>query len=301
MDPVSFACCLAAMFCWGAAPVMYRFCGDELSPQKMQTMRSFVFFISSLFVIRFLPSGDIFPGAVPILVYITMTMVDLGIGDTLYFMCVARIGAGKASALANTYPLYVVTFSWLLFGEGLSPLGLLGAVAVVAGIALLCLFKEQGTSETYGHRPIREGLLLGVCAGLCWGTGMPVTRWLMTRTTIGASELMFWRSTALCLYSCLVYIPTRLSGRDKSPFLRAFLTPKGSLMIVSGLFVLMLPGWLSTYAAARASAALMAPITGSAPMVAALMGHWLFKERLTPAQWLGVASIITGGVMVNLL
>jgi drug/metabolite transporter (DMT)-like permease len=283
------------------APVLYRFVGSAMAPQKMQAVRSVGFLLSALAVLLLAPAGDFWPGAVPLAVLAVCTIVDLGVGDTLYFLCVTRVGAGRASALTNTYPLYVVLFSWLILGEGLSLLGLLGVVSVVAGLILLCLFKEPGTEDNaYARQPIAAGLLPGILAGMCWSTSQVMMRWIYAHTAIGASSLMFWRSVALLVYAWAAYLRWRRKSGDALPLL-PLNSSRGLVMLAAGALILTLPGWLVALALKNVPASAVAPVTGASPAVAALLGRLLYHEAITPLQWLGIVMIISGGAAVNLL
>lgn len=299
MDVRSLLFCLTGMLCWGAAPVLYRFVGTELPPQKMQAVRSVGFVISALIILILAPGNVLWPGAGPLAVLMITTILDLGVGDSLYFLCVSRIGAGRAAALTNTYPLYVVFFSWLILGEGLSAPALLGAVVVVAGLMLLCLFKEQGTSAEYARQPIRAGLLPGILTGLCWSCSQVMMRWMFGHTGISASALMFWRSVALLIYAWISYLAWRRRTGDTSALL-PLNTARGLMMLASGALILTLPGWLVAIALEKIPAAVVAPVTGASPAVSALLGHLLFHEPISGVQWGGILLIIAGGAVVNL-
>ena len=275
MDARSLLYCLSGVLCWGMAPVLYRFVGSNMAPQKMQAVRSVGFFLSALAVLCLAPGGDFWPGPLPLAVLMICTVMDLGVGDTLYFLCVTRVGAGRASALTNTYPLYVVLFSWLILGEGLSSLALLGVLAVVAG------------------------LLPGILAGLCWSSGQVMMRWIYAHTAMGASALMFWRSAALLIYAWAVFLPWRRRSGDAAPFL-PLRSSGGLIMLASGALILTLPGWLVALALKSIPASAVAPVTGASPAVAALLGRLLYRETITPFQWLGILMIISGGAVVNL-
>lgn len=299
MDARSLLYCLSGVLCWGMAPVLYRFVGSNMAPQKMQAVRSVGFFLSALAVLCLAPGGDFWPGPLPLAVLMICTVMDLGVGDTLYFLCVTRVGAGRASALTNTYPLYVVLFSWLILGEGLSSLALLGVLAVVAGLLLLCLFREEGTENAYARRPIAAGLLPGILAGLCWSSGQVMMRWIYAHTAMGASALMFWRSAALLIYAWPVFLPWRRRSGDAAPLL-PLRSSGGLIMLASGALILTLPGWLVALALKSIPASAVAPVTGASPAVAALLGRLLYRETITPFQWLGILMIISGGAVVNL-
>ena len=301
MDAVSFLCCLVALTCWGLAPVAYRYCGSAFSPLKMQALRSVGFFASAAAALAFLPRVSLWPGWLPFAVLIGTSLLTFLVGDTLYFKCIATIGAGKAAALTNTYPVYVVALSWLFMDEGLSGPGLLGVLVIAVGMALLCLFKDtSGAASDGGDQPVSAGLLTGIVAGICWGIGQAAVRWTFLNSSLGPAEVTFWRAAAVIFSSLPQYAAARRRQTEQAPFFgpdRA----RAAVMIFTGFFVLTLPGWLVASAMQRVPAAVVSPLTGSSPMVAALFSALLFREKIAPMQWLGIFMIIGGGAMVSLL
>ncbi len=300
LNAIGLFYCFIALFFWGVAPVIYRFCGDTFAPSKMQALRSVGFLSAAILLLLAEPGKLFWPGGWELLWLMSLTFIGITVGDTLYFKCIARIGAGKAAALTSTYPLYVVFVSWAFLGEGLSIWGLLGALAIVLGLMLLCLFKERGAGAGYGNQPVRSGLLLGIGAGLCWGGGLVVIRWISLRTGISASAITFWRALAVFVTVWPTYLRDRRRLGTTEPMLQLRDT-KALLMIAAGVFVLALPSWFVSQAMSYIPAAMVSPITGSSPVIAALLGLFFFKEKITPLQWLGIVMIIGGGAAINLL
>lgn len=59
------------------------------------------------------------------------------VGRSLYFLGINYLGPGKSLSISATSPLYAAGFAWLLLGETITPLVLLGTVVIVLGIAVL--------------------------------------------------------------------------------------------------------------------------------------------------------------------
>ncbi|MDY3869103.1 MAG: DMT family transporter [Pyramidobacter sp.] len=299
MNAVGLIYCLIALFFWGVAPVIYRFCGDTVSPKKMQGLRAVGFILTSILLLA-VDRGKFWGGGLDTLCLMLSTVLGVAVGDTLYFKSISKIGAGKAAALTSTYPLYTVFLSWLLMGEGLSIWGVLGVVSVVAGLMLLCLFREQNAGSGYGNQPVRKGLLTGIGAGLCWGIGLVVIRWVTVRTGISAASVTFWRALAVFLTTWPAYLRERRELGTSEPLVD-FKDKKSFLMVGAGVFVLALPSWFVSQALSHIPAAMVTPITGSSPVVAALLGFFFFREKISPLQWLGIVMIIGGGIVINVL
>ena len=48
MNAIGLFYCFIALFFWGVAPVIYRFCGDTFAPSKMQALRSVGFLSAAI-------------------------------------------------------------------------------------------------------------------------------------------------------------------------------------------------------------------------------------------------------------
>ena len=297
MDIIAFGCSLGAMICWGVSPVLYRFCGRDLPPERMQASRSLSFFATAL-LLCLIQRAPLWPGWIPVLVLLGSSALVLGLGDSLYFQCVSRVGAGKAAALCYTFPVFSVVESWLLMDEGLSWGGMAGVFTVVLGLILLCCFKDECSG--LGDRPIKEGFVIGILSGLCWSTGSVSIRWAMLHTSLHPAAAVFWRALALLVFAWCGYLKLRRKSPAPMPAIPLTSLPEW-LMFLSGAFVLTLPNWLIAIALQRASASVVTPVSGGSPALAAVLGCWFFGERITAPQWLGVFCIIGGGIIVSLL
>ncbi|MBP5211897.1 MAG: DMT family transporter, partial [Pyramidobacter sp.] len=109
-----------------------------------------------------------------------------------------------------------------------------------------------------------------------------------------------WRSASVFFFALPQYFAVRQRGAEAAPFFGPD-RMRAAMMVFTGFFVLTLPGWLVAYAMQRIPAAVVSPVTGSSPMVAALFSALLFREKIAPMQWLGIVMIIGGGAMVSLL
>lgn len=65
----------------------------------------------------------------------------LGLGGTalgfsLYYQGIKKIGASRAGIFINLVPVFSILLSWLILGESIKPIVLLGGVLVLSGVAL---------------------------------------------------------------------------------------------------------------------------------------------------------------------
>lgn len=97
----------------------------------------------------------------------------LVVGDTMYFRSLDLAGVSWAMPVASINPLWSVLMAGFFLGEPLSWSLLVGAVLVIAGIAILS--RNGGKADP--ARPVdgptrRKGLLLALAASVMWAVGL---------------------------------------------------------------------------------------------------------------------------------
>ena len=68
----------------------------------------------------------------------------------LNFVAMQTVEASLASIIASSLPLLVGLIGWLVFGERIRPLGIIGLVAGFAGVGLIMGVRLQGGVDGYG-------------------------------------------------------------------------------------------------------------------------------------------------------
>jgi drug/metabolite transporter (DMT)-like permease len=100
---------------------------------------------------------------------------------TIYFEGFAegviRAGAGNASVLASTSPLFVLVFARLFLGERMPWAGALGLVCGFVGVVLMVWSQLGG-----GHGDsLALGMAVALLAGASWAAGTLLVKWLADR------------------------------------------------------------------------------------------------------------------------
>jgi len=90
---------------------------------------------------------------------------------------VVRAGAGNASVLASTSPLFVLVFARAYLGERMPPAGVVGLVAGFSGVVVMVSSQLGG-----GHgSDLALGMVLALCAGASFAAGTLLVKWLAER------------------------------------------------------------------------------------------------------------------------
>ena len=176
--------------------------------------------------------------------------VGMTVGDTALFAAVDRIGVHRTLLLQTFAPVFAAVLSFAAFGERLTRGQALGAVVVLAGVAIVV---SERSAEAAAARPVEApesrptrgtrtalGLLFAVLAAAGQGTGVVLAKRGMTE--IGFLPASFLRLSVACSFLVLTYA-MRKGIREAGKGLRR------GVLSLDGLRRVALPSFLGTYVA----------------------------------------------------
>ena len=202
----------------------------------------------------------------------------------LNFVAMQTIEAGLASIIASTMPLLVALASWLVFREKLRPLGILGLLAGMAGVALIMGGRISEGVDLYGLLLCGTGVL-----ALTFAT-------LAVRGATSGGNFMMIVGLQMLVGAVILFAATAVFETVHV----TFSTP----LVLAFLYTTLVPGLTATYiwfllldrigATRAATFHFLNPVFGVA--IAAL----LLGEHLSWIDGLGVAIITVGILAVQL-
>jgi len=296
---------------WAASPIMVArgMALSKCTSNEINPIRSISFFLFTLAVALIYTKGSIPLVSSPkALLYIAGNVI-LGylIGDILYFIAIRKIGISLAVPVSNSYPMFVVFTSWMMLGEQITFQIVLGIIIVIFGLLLLrfggcrnevvrktLLGKEAGISN------LMKGFLFSLISAISWAIAAPLTKMAMEISQLGPIDISFYRAIIFVVvawsyrYLLMIFRPQSVIHFKSIPR-EAWIYFLGVGVLALGLGSILFTAAISIMPVAAVTA-----ITAISPFIAALFGHFVLKERLWPAQWVGVVLIITGSVAVSL-
>ncbi|MEB5965599.1 MULTISPECIES: EamA family transporter [Comamonas] len=196
---------------------------------------------------------------------------------SMLFVSAYRLPGGAAATVGAVQPLVVVFLSAGVLGSRLRPASVLGALAGLAGVALLVL--------TPGMRLDATGVAAGLAGAVSMACGTVLTRkW---RPPVPLLTFTAWQLTAGGLWLLPVVL---WAGSD-------FPAPTPGHLI--GLAWLGLVGAALTYVLwfrgiARLEPDMVSPLGFLSPLTAILLGWAFLDQTLTAVQMAGVALVLGG-------
>jgi drug/metabolite transporter (DMT)-like permease len=86
----------------------------------------------------------VWPGRQAWLILILAGTVDVVISRVLYYLALRRLQLSFHTIILTISPMITIIWSWLLFGELPTLLGLIGGTAVIAGVTIVTVSKSRG-------------------------------------------------------------------------------------------------------------------------------------------------------------
>ncbi len=199
------------------------------------------------------------------------------IGYLCFFAGMARGTVGLVGTIAATAPVLTVVLSVVFLEETLAPLQIVGVVLAVACVLLLTIEPGRGTVSR------RLAVVLSLGSFLVWGLWA-----FLVKASVGAlgeGDLFLCLGSGYLGVSVVAAVRWRRAAAPKE-------APSRPTWAI-GLFV-FLSGSLAAIVLAVAydlgPAALVAPVTGTYPVIATLAAWGLLRER--PDWRIGVALVL---------
>ena len=292
--PIGLALGLGAALAWGLTDVCATLGGKRLGSLRVLAASQLVGFgfIAILAFVRGegLPSD---PGAT-----LASALVGLaGTGAYLSFFTALRIGPlAVVSPITAAYGGLTVVLAVVLTGERLTALQAVGAVVATAGVVLAGLVFDGGIRHA---RVVGRGVGFAIVALVLFA--------VMTIGAAGPIRAVGWlpvifvgRLTSAIVSVSLLVIALRLRPAWMSPLMEAPAVRTRAAVAVAGLAGLLdAVGLVSFSIGLEVSETwLVGLASSSGPAVAVLVAIAVLGERLRPTQWLGLAGIGLGLVVV---
>ena len=173
------AATVAAMF-WAVSVVLYRRVGRVMPPVMLNMTKGLiaVVILSVVLGVDWLVFGNV-PWSMSWgkLGWMALSgVIGIGLGDTLFFAGLNRMGARRMLLLFTINPVITVLIAWALMHEPLSGLQLVGIALTCGGVAWV--IAERNTAKSDGHVDLL-GIIYGIGAATCQASGYLLSRHIL--------------------------------------------------------------------------------------------------------------------------
>ena len=227
----------------------------------------------------------------------------LAIGDYFGFHCLAILGEKKYSILNTIGPGAALGFGFVMIGERLDFIGILGMVISIAG--MIWFIQASDTKEldkhvTHEYGKVSKGVLFGLLAGICQGLHMTLSKKGLTDETTLISPI---HATWIRVFAATLayFVFTFATGKLKEKVIAPILEEKTTLLkaTLATIFGLVLSIVLVMWSLTMCKVAIAQTILSLTPIIIMPVAYILYKEKMTiQTVFAGIVSIFGVYVLI---
>ena len=293
---------LAVTLLWTVTAMAAEVASKRLSPLGLNVIRMLMS-LALLAILQWVVCGSPWPQDADGETWLWLSLsgfVGYVLGDYCLFNSYLLIGSRFGQLFMTLAPAAAAIFGFLLLGEQMSLLAILGMLITMLGIGLSVLSKG-GEHHTLSLKLPLKGVLFGIGAGLGQGVGLVLSKVGMTHyetliTTPEALSLMpfsstFMRAVTGLLGFSLVMIFTGKTRR----ILSATRDRRGmTFALIATLTGPFLGVSLSLMATLYTSTGIAQTIMAMTPVFILLPSWYFFPQRIKPLEILGAVISVAG-------
>lgn len=230
-------------------------------------------------------------------------IVGYVLGDYCLFNSYVLIGSRFGQLLMTLAPPSAAVFGFILLGESMTWLAVIGMIITVLGIAVSLYEKKE--SKGYTSLP-RKGILFGIGAGVCQGIGLVLSAKGLTEYNTalheqqvnGAWIMVFYVVSATCIRSIAGFIGFTIWAAIEKEIGDCFKVAgdfKGMLCAFCATITGPFLGVTLSLAATRETSTGIAQTIMSLTPVLILIPSWLlFRQRIRMREIIGAVIAVCG-------
>lgn len=277
---------------WSVAVILFKKSGEKVKPFTLNFFRVGV--SSVLFVLLLAALRKPLLGAAPLkdyLILVASGVIAIAISDTLFHMCLNRVGAGLNAIVDGLYSPSVVFFAWLLIGETIGTWQFLGMVSIFTGIYIASRHKPPPGATA---RQIAVGMLWGILSMLTLGLGIVIAKPVLNRSPV------LWATAVRQIGTFLVMLPIAVALPSRKKIFSNFRPSSDWNYMLPGTIVgsfLSLIFWIAGMKYTKAGIAAILNQTSSIHIL--IFAAIFLREPLTPRKIIAVVLAMAGILMVT--
>jgi len=267
---------------WGSNWIVMKFALLAANPVTLNVQRTWVAVVI-LFAALLAQRRPLFPVPWTAVLVTGLLQTTINFGATT--MALAGGGVGRTSVLVFTMPFWTLLIAWPVLHERVRGLQWLAVGCAVCGLVLMV--------EPWDGRGELAPKLWAVLSGFGWASGTVAAKYFQRRHNLDALHFIAWQMLAgvvplTLLEAVLPLEPTRWSIAQV-----LLLVYVGGVSTAAGFLL-----WLAVLRHLPAGTASLNMF--AIPVIALVLSRVVFGEVLTRNEWLGIALIALGLVVLTI-
>lgn len=199
---------------WASAVILLKRSGEHIPPFSLNLFR--VGISTVLLLLTLLAVGEVPWGRGELADYLILFasgIIAIGISDTLFHLSLNMVGAGISAIIDCLYSPFVVLLAFVILGERLAPLQLLGMALVLSGVLAVAWQKPAAGAPP---RHLALGVVWGVLSMVTLALGIVIAKPVLNHAPV------LW-ATAMRQVGCLaVMLPVAAAAPRRREILAVF-------------------------------------------------------------------------------
>jgi len=278
---------------WALAVTLFRKSGETVHPLALNVFKN------SLALVLLVPTIWLFGQTLwleaPTRIYAVLFLsgaIGIGIGDTLFFQSLNRLGAGLTGIVVCMYSPFIIAFSHVWLHESLSFLQLIGAFLIIFAVLFTTVHKTS--RDNMPARPFLA-IVYGVLASAAMAGGVVLMKPLLgTYPVVWVAEIRLIGGMVALAIILLIH-----SGRKRILASLASTTNRGYTLGGSllGAYVSMIL-WIAGMKYTQASTA--SALNQTSTIFIFIFAGLLLREPITFRRAVGISIAFVGAFLVSL-
>jgi drug/metabolite transporter (DMT)-like permease len=228
-------------------------------------------------------------------IYLSLSgLIGFVLGDIFLFQALVEIGSRVTLLIKSMGPPLAALAGFLLMGERISPLGLVGMLVTMFGISLVILSRNPEEKRMRLNRPLR-GVFFAFLGAVGQAMGLIFSK-------LGMGSYNPLAATQIRTIAALITFSILITVWKKWPEIRvAFKDKRAIAQIAMGAILGPFIGvTLSLVALQYAPAGVVSSLTSISPILIIPFSIGIFKEKVLPKEILGALISILGVILLFL-
>lgn len=287
---------LATAICWTMNAMAFEAAGKKVGSLSVNYIRFFIAF-PLLMITAFFTRGQALPmdASSNAWLYLSLSgLIGFVLGDIFLFQALVEIGSRITLLIKSMGPPLAALAGFLLLGEQISPLGLLGMMVTMFGISLVILSRNPQEKRVRFNRPFR-GIFFAFLGAVGQALGLIFSK-------LGMGSYNPLAATQIRIIAAFITFTVLITIWKKWPEIgRAFQDKQAIGQIAIGAFLGPFVGvTFSLVALQYAPAGVVSTLTSISPILIIPFSIGVFKEKVLPREILGALISIFGVILLFL-
>ncbi|MCW5873217.1 MAG: DMT family transporter [Anaerolineales bacterium] len=218
-------------------------------------------------------------------------VIGLALGDAALFQAFVQLGTRITILVFSTAPIFAAILGFVLFGESLTPLQILGMLVSLGGVLWVVSENEGEERSNSEQRTYLIGLLFAFLAALGQALGAITAKYGLE----GDFPALSAQVMRMLVATLAIWLFTVLRGHVRDTYKTLQAKPKAlTLLLIGSLFGPVTGVWLSLVSIQNTQVGVASTLIAMVPIFLLPIGYFVFKEKVSSRSILGTLVALTG-------